>query len=425
MLFIVISCILCANCVQMKNKTIKIKANVAAYLDSRRVLKDGTYPVKIRVTSQRKRVYYPTPYNLTISDFAETQKKKPKHFIEIAESLQDFERKANDIIKKLPVFTFDLFENLYLENRGASDSIKFALEQYANELRSEKRVGTAIICESAAKSLESFKPDLKFADITKRFLVKYENWMLENERSINTVGIYLRALRTVFNLAKIDKSLYPFGEESKGLYSIPNGKNIKKSLTMENIAKIYHYKANTKTDEAMAKDYWIFLYLCNGMNVKDFCLLKRKNIEGKLLKFERAKTKRSRKESKTIEVSLKPQTLEIIKKWGTPSISPESYIFPHLYKGVTAVKEREIVQKVTYIINRHMRAISKELEIGISVTSYFARHSFASILKRSGTNVSFISDALGHSSVSTTESYLGGFEEEAIHKTTDALTAGF
>lgn len=410
----------------MKNKAIKTKAIAAVILDNRRVLNDGTYPVKVRVTSQRKRVYYPTNYNLSISDFEKTQGKRPRApFDEIARSLQDFENKANDIIDRMPVFTFGLFENLYLENRGATDSVNFALEKYAKELRSEKRIGTAVTCECAAKSLENFKAGLQFADVTKSLLIKYENWMLENGRSKTTIGIYLRALRTVFNMAKIDQSIYPFGEEKKGKYSIPTSKNTKKALTAENIAEIYHYKASTETMEAMSKDYWIFLYLCNGMNAKDFCLLKRKDIKGGFIKFERAKTKRTRKESKMIEVSLKPQTLEIIRKWGTPSISPESYIFPHLQKGMTATREREVIQQLTKTVNKYMGIISKELEIGMPVTTYTARHSFATILKRSGANVSFISDSLGHSNVATTESYLSGFEEEAIHKTTEALTVGF
>ena len=70
-----------------------------------------------------------------------------------------------------------------------------------------------------------------------------------------------------------------------------------------------------------------------------------------------------------------------------------------------------------------MKRIAKNLEINKGVTTYLARHSFATVLRNSGASMEFISEALGHSDMKTTKSYLAGFEQETIHKTTDALTA--
>jgi integrase/recombinase XerD len=247
--------------------------------------------------------------------------------------------------------------------------------------------------------------------------------MQANGKSKTTTGIYLRSLRAVFNRANIDVSLYPFGER-KDKYSIPTSRNIKKALTIEEIAKIFHYQPQQPgTNEELARDYWIFIYLCNGLNVKDLCLLKRKNIDGDTLKYERAKTKRSKKEKEEITVSLKPEAKTIIVKWGQPSINPETNIFPHLHKNMTAEREREIIHQVTKTINKYMKRIAKELEINKPITTYWARHSFSTVLKRSGASIEFISEALGHSDSKTTCKYLDSFENEAIHKTTDALTA--
>ena len=124
-----------------------------------------------------------------------------------------------------------------------------------------------------------------------------------------------------------------------------------------------------------------------------------------------------------IVVSLKKETKKIISKWGQKSISPDSYIFPHLINGLTSVREREIYQQLTKTINKYIKRIAKELLINKEITTYFARHSFATILKNSGVSVEFISEMLGHGDVKTTKSYLAGFETETIHKTTDALTA--
>lgn len=399
-------------------------ATVSAFIDKYHPQKDGKCSVTIRITNQRKKKYYPTGISLTELDFERVMTAKRRSDVDKTtyNKIHAFEYKAIQAVESLEVFTFDKFEDIYLENREASDTIAYGFDKYIKELKEEDRIGTAVSYEVAKNSLESFRKGLKFADITNALLKKYESWMLENERSYTTIGIYLRSLRAVFNRAKIDRSLYPFGE-GRGKYSIPIGSNIKKALNLAEIAQIFHYTPELNSSEEMARDYWIFIYLCNGLNVKDLCLLKRRNIEGNTLKFERAKTKRSKKGSEEIVVSLKPEALAIIKKWGQPSLSPESFVFPHLQNGISAERERQLVQQLTKTVNKFMKRIATNLEINKDVTTYYARHSFATVLKRSGASVEFISEALGHSDIKTTKSYLDSFEEEMIHETTNALTA--
>ena len=400
------------------------KPSVNVTIDRFHPRKDGNCNISIRVTHQRKHRHYPT--NLTISatnfDRIMTAKRRNDVDTQTYNKILSFENKAVEAVEALPVFTFSMFEDIYLNNKDATDSVKFGFEKYIQELKDEKRIGTAVSYETAMNSIEAFKNGLKYADITASFLTKYENAMIEAGKSKTTVGIYLRSLRTIYNRATIDKALYPFGE-GKNKYSIPTGRNIKKALTLEDIAKIFYHEVEAGSTKAMAKDYWIFIYLCNGLNVKDLCLLKHKNIEGDVLKYERAKTKRSKKDSDLITVSLKDEAKTVINKWGQHSINGETYIFPHLQKGMTAERERKVYQQLTKTINKYMKIIAKELELNKEVTTYFARHSFATVLRNSGASMEFISEALGHSDMKTTKSYLAGFEQETIHKTTDALTA--
>ena len=397
-------------------------ANISAYIDRTHPKHDLTCSVTIRVTHQRKRKYYPTGISVQPSDFdrAMTGKRKTEGDTRLFNKINAFVKKATDAVEALPVFTFNQFEAIYLTNREAADSVKFGFDKYIQELIEEKRVGTKVSYECAMKSIEKFKVGLKYADVTPALLRKYENWMKEQGNSTTTIGIYLRSLRTIFNRASIDKALYPFGEK-KGKYTIPASRNIKKALTLQDIGKIFHYKAPAGSTEAMAKDYWLFLYLCNGMNVKDFCMLKRSNIEGDIIKFVREKTKRSKADQIPSVVSLKAEAKEVISKWGQLAINPEAFVFPHLQKGMSADQERQVVQQLTKTINKYMKRIASKLEISKPVTTYFARHSFATILKNSGASMEFISEALAHSSQQTTKSYLSGFEQDTIHKTTDAL----
>ena len=397
-------------------------ANISAYIDRTHPKHDLTCSVTIRITHQRNRKYYPTGISVQPSDFdrAMTGKRKTEGDTRLFNKINAFVKKATDAVEALPVFTFNQFEAIYLTNREAADSVKFGFDKYIQELIEEKRVGTKVSYECAMKSIEKFKVGLKYADVTPALLRKYENWMKEQGNSTTTIGIYLRSLRTIFNRASIDKALYPFGEK-KGKYTIPASRNIKKALTLQDIGKIFHYKAPAGSTEAMAKDYWLFLYLCNGMNVKDFCMLKRRDIEGDIITFVREKTKRSKADQLPSVVSLKAEAKKVISKWGQRSINPETFVFPHLHKGMTPDQERQVVQQLTKTINKYMKRIASKLEISKPVTTYFARHSFATILKNSGASMEFISEALAHSSQQTTKSYLSGFEQDTIHKTTDAL----
>ena len=401
-----------------------IKTNTV--LDTRRIKQNKTYPVKIRITFERKQQYYPTPYSLTESNFEKIMFGKRHSEAEklLKQKITAFENKAIEVIETIPTFTWKAFEKHYLLNRGAKDSIAQSYTDYTKELRDAGQIGTAVAYECAISSLTKFDATAKFADITPDFLKKYEKWMLQKGNSATTISIYLRTLRTLFNNAIADgmlkKELYPFGRKK---YEIPTGKNIKKALTLSDIELIYNYTPETGGMDDMAKDYWIFMYLCNGINVKDLCLLKYENIRGDILEYERAKTARTKRTVEPIRIVITEDVRKIIKKWGNKNKDAKNYIFPILPKGIEPARERQLIQQLTQVINCHMKSIAGKLEIENDVTTYAARHSFATILKRSGASTEFISESLGHSNLKTTQSYLAGFEDEHKRETIKALTA--
>ena len=401
-------------------------AKASIYLDKNRPKANGLCSVKIKVTYNRKRKYFSTGVDLMPKEFETVfyGKRRTERQKEIKVKVEYFENKATEVIKNLNVFSFDAFEQMYLDERNTADSVSFAFDKYINDLKLENRLGTAESFEYAKRSIEKFNNKLTFAEITPTFLKKYESWMTKNGKSISTVGIYLRSLRAVYNLQNIDKSVYPFGT-GKNKYAIPTSKNTKKALSVEEIGKIYNYEAEPDSTKEMAKDYWLFLYLCNGMNVKDFCFLKWGNIDGNILTYKRAKTERSQRESKQISVALKPESWAIIKKWGQKSINKDTFLFPHLNNKMNENQIRATYKQLTDIINKNIKQIANEVGIEKKVTTYFARHSFATVLKRSGAKIEMISELLGHSNVGVTENYLDSFEKEQIQKETDVLTTGF
>ena len=190
---------------------------------------------------------------------------------------------------------------------------------------------------------------------------------------------------------------------------------------MTEIELIFNYAATKGSVKDMAKDFWIFIYFTNGLNVKDLCLLKYENIKDGTIEFIRAKTKRQKKE-KRIQAALQPETIAIIKKWG--NAKKDGFVFPILDGRETPTRERQLIQQLTHVINDNMKAIAADLEITNPVGTYVARHSFATVLKRSGASMEMISEMLGHSSLNTTKSYLASFETEAKIKAASALRPG-
>lgn len=387
---------------------------------------DGRVPLNLRIYFNKKYKYFSTGIRLkSIEEFQQiiNGKRRSRRQKNIDVRLTHYKNKAQTIIDSLPVFTFDIFENRFYKNQNVTENVAANFDLYVEA--ATLSISTKKLYECAKVSIQKFAPDLTFAEVTVQFLYDYEDWMRNQGNSSSTIGIYLRNLRTIYNQQGIDNSVNPFGKVSQGKYQIPKGKNVKRALTIDEISKIYRYEAEPGSSREMARDYWMFMYLCNGMNPKDMCLLKWSNINNEILSYVREKTKTtSLEKDRKIRISLKPQAKTIIKKWGVPSNFEDDFIFPHFNKEMSEERQLQIRHQLTSVINHHMKKIAKEIGINKRVTTYYARHSFATILKRSGTDIGMISELLGHSSLDVTENYLDGFEDKQIEKETDALIAG-
>lgn len=406
-----------------------MSAIVSLYLDTRRQKNDGTYPVKLRVTFQRKQQYYATGINLTQVQWEKVGKPKPREdFIRDTKYLlESFSNRAEKVIRDMPLFSFDDFEAKYAGTTEApSDSVLAGFERYIDQLKRESRAGTASSYQCAINAIQHYhnrKSPLTYRDIDPQWLKGFEQWMLGSGNSITSVGIYLRSLRTIYNLAMeegvIDREMYPF---TKRRYQIPTGRNTKKALTLADIEKIFHYPALAGSPEDKARDLWLFSYLCNGMNPKDMARLTYQQVGEKQIRFVRAKTERTKRDVKAITVAITDDVRRIIDKWGQKPVSPQRYVFSVLEPGMSAERERAVILQFTKTINKYIGRIALALEIDKDVTTYTARHSFSTVLKRSGAPIEFISESLGHQDIRTTESYLDSFEDEVKLQYANALT---
>jgi site-specific recombinase XerD len=88
-------------------------------------------------------------------------------------------------------------------------------------------------------------------------------------------------------------------------------------------------------------------------------------------------------------------------------------------------KKRKVIMQFTKMVNTYIQKIAKEVGITKRVTSYFARHSFATVLLRNGVSTEMIGESLGHTSVKTTASYLGTFENDVRKNISEILLKSF
>nr|WP_239063813.1 tyrosine-type recombinase/integrase [Bacteroides sp. 51] len=163
----------------------------------------------------------------------------------------------------------------------------------------------------------------------------------------------------------------------------------------------------------------MFIYFCNGINIGDLLCLKFSNIVDGEICFIRKKTERTTKTVKEIRATLTKNMKEIIRRWGNEP-KPNNYIFPLIVQtnDIELFSKRKKAFVKTF--NKNIRIVGAAVGI-FDITSYTARHSFATVLKRKGSNIAFISESLGHTSLNTTQIYLDSFEKEEREKNAKLL----
>ena len=158
--------------------------------------------------------------------------------------------------------------------------------------------------------------------------------------------------------------------------------------------------------ECLAIDLFTFSYLAAGINFGDIARLTKDNILENRLIYIRKKTQ------KQIKVSLQEQAIKLIQKYSMPD---NPYLFPILSNfHKTEQQKVNRIYKIIAKVNKSLKEIGERLNIPIDLTTYVARHSFATVLKRSGVNTSLICEALGHSSERVTQIYLDSFGNDQM-----------
>ena len=393
--------------------------NVLCYKS--KTLSNGENPLVVCVSKNGKRTYKSLgiSVNPVYWDF---EKNKPKRNCPSREKIEKL------IIDKMKAFNQTILELNATQKEYTSDSLINKVEKpyklktvstvfldYIKSLETSKRKGYALSCKQVYNSLMDFNSHLNiyFSDIDIIWLRKYENFLKEKGLSENTIGIRFRTLRAIYNVAMTEKYVnpecYPFR-----VYKVSkhHKETAKRALLKTEIQKIVNYKAESER-ERLSLDIFMFSYLIGGINFADISLLTKENIIDSQLIYTRKKT------GKLIKLPIHPNAEKLIKKYENPN---NPYLFPILSAyHKTEQQKANRIHKVISRTNEDLKEIGKELNLSIPLTTYVARHSFATVLKRNGVKTSVISESLGHSSEKVTRIYLDGFENSQLNKAMKCL----
>ena len=399
----------------------KSKVSFRIVHDKRKQLKnkEGKFPLSLRVTynngiktDNRK---YSLGWYIDEGEYEKATSTSPRgKYREMSVKISHIENRAYDLAEELKdSFSFDRFKNSFFGDNSKSATFYGLFEENIKRLEKEGRLKTAWGYNDALVAMKSYKKAIDYNNLTPEFFKALESFW-GADKNTSTIAMYMRAIRVVINIAKtkgyISQENYPFG---KGKYIIPEGRNIKKAITLSQIKLIYDYQPISE-QESFSRDVFMFSYLCNGMTIKDIAKLKYDNLSGNTLSFMRSKTKRSRPIE--IKIYLLPQAKVIIDRWGLPKELNGGYIFGIIGSNLSIKQQENAIRDKNKIVNKYLNRIAENVGIEERITTYTARHSFATVMKRSGKSAEFIGEQLGHGSIETTKKYLASFEEDEVKK---------
>ena len=392
-----------------------IKVSVICFKS--KVLSNGNHPLMLRITENKKRVMKSLGISVNPKHW-DFNKEEPKP------KCPDYELIQNIILKVKSEYQHKILEKLSRDEEFTASSLineqkeeikaKTVEEFYLSlieTLKQKGKIGNSYAYLNSYNTLRNFNKGKKlnytFSHIDVAFCRKFEDWMRSKGNKDTTLSYQFRTLRATFNKAIeakiVAREKNPFIEYKLSHF---NTKTIKRALSKEDILKIINTNCSCQNElRQLAHNLFTFSYLCGGISFVDIAHLTPKNIiDGRLI-YQRQKTHGS------INLMLSDKAQQIIDKYADYQ-KQAIYLFPILHgkRHITPMQKNNRVHKVCHQINQELKVFAKELNIKAEVTTYVARHSFATILKNSGVNISLISEMLGHTDLKTTQIYLDSFE---------------
>ena len=388
-------------------------------------LKSGQLSIYIRFVKDRKVKEFPIAGQSSMSEWWNEQaglpNKRHPHQKELTILLNTIKIQAQKLILSFENEGVDysleeLISNLRSDKRRRKVTVlNFILE----DVRQEKiagRIGTGDVFKATHNSLSQYRKgkDFEFSDVTFPFLTRYEDWLGTRNVKPNTKFLYLRTFKTLLNRAKKEglvKAGYdPFKNMDFAKYR--KVKTRKRALSLEVMDQVKRLQVGPESSLFLAHRLFLFSYHAWGINFVDIALLKWSNIREKDLFYTRKKT------SEDFLIGIHQENRKVLDYCRTQFYgSEEDYIFPlDRKRHLTPNQINNRIDKVLKEVNAALKEIGTLAGSPVPLTTYVARHTFATALKKKDVSTAKIQEMLGHDSERTTQIYLDCFENEILNK---------
>lgn len=388
-----------------------------------KVNKQNEAPLAIKISQnyKSKKVSLGIKVNIDYWDFEgnrlkdETPNKEHIQFL-IDSTFQELNRKILNYRIQNKEFTIDDL----LGVSGKKQKVVTIEKYFMQLIAQQKEIGklsTASKYHFCLSSLSKFQSmNISFSDIDFQFLKDYEIYLRKKGLANNSIATKFSCFKAAYNKALEDNI---FACEDSPFKKFKVGRlwtqTRKRAIHKEDIHNLKEFDLSTLAKYPtpyleFARDIFLFSYYTAGINFKDIATLRYCDFDNGRIYYSRHKTQ------KNINTMLLPDALAILNKYSKEGAGVEDYIFPILDRNIhiTEQQQADRIQKVLKQVNRRLKIISKALDLKINLTTYVARHTFATVLKRSGVDIGIISESLGHSDLKTTQIYLDSFENSQM-----------
>lgn len=258
--------------------------------------------------------------------------------------------------------------------------------------RSRGSFSTADNYNTAIRSLLKYLgcKDIKVKDISKEMLENYQKWLLQRNVSLNTISCYMRSLRSVYNRVT-ETNGDVFVKAFTG--STPT---VKRSLSINDMQRLLMLKLPYRSRIMLTRDLFIFSFYCQGMPFIDLAFLKKSQIEEGNIIYHRHKT------GQIIHIKIEPCMESIIRKYEDKD---PVYVFPIIKSTAKDTPYRQYQKQLCYY-NLSLKRLGRKAGLSRTLTSYVARHTWASIAFQTNVELQTISRAMGHTNPMTTLIYI-------------------
>lgn len=272
--------------------------------------------------------------------------------------------------------------------------------------RTEGRPGTAHVYQSTYNRIDDFTGGCPpaFSDITPAWLKAFQNYLLSRQLQWNTVSTYMRMLRAVYFRA-VDEGYAP--ERFRLFHNVYTGTRVtvKRALDTDVFRRLQK-PFTSDPDLDKSRKLFLLLFMLRGIPFVDIAYLRRCDLDGDTISYRRRKT------GAWLTVRVEPEAMKLIRSLqNTDTASP--YLFPFIrHPGNDEYRQ---YQHALRTFNYRLKKISDILGRNVSLSSYSARHSWATIANFRNYQQELICTAMGHSSVKVTETYFQRYSDERIH----------